>query len=293
MRQHADYVQAAYKALSYIHHGVTHDIFSNIMGAKTAQEAWDTLKKEFDDSSRVKGRSSNSQLILSPYVDDLLLTGNDLKLLEQFKKVMMQEFAMIDLGDTKYFPGLEIQQLNKGIFICKGKYALDILKKFEMENCKAVANPFVQNEKLFENDQETKADSSYYRGLIGSLLCLTATRSDLKFAASYLSRFMFAPSKLHLVAAKRILSYIKRTYELGLWFDSNPQGRLQGEKEDVVTQSIAKVEYLVARAAANHAVSNCYCSKSRAACKEMPDEVMWKGKARGGDNGDFANLTNL
>ncbi|GKV01117.1 hypothetical protein SLEP1_g13699 [Rubroshorea leprosula] len=144
-------------------------------------------------------------------------------------------------------------------------YALDILKKFEMENCKAVANPLVQNEKLFEDDQETKVDSSYYRGLIGSLLDLTATRSDLKFAASYLSRFMSVPSKLHLVAAKKILSYIKRTYELGLWFDGNPQGRLQGEKEDVVTQSIAKAEYLAAGAAANHAVSNCYCSKSRAA----------------------------
>ncbi|GLT33378.1 hypothetical protein SLA2020_079740 [Shorea laevis] len=66
----------------------------------------------------VKGSSSESQLILSLYVDDLLLTGNDLKLMEQFKKVMMQEFAMTDLGETKYFLGLEVQQLSKGIFIC-------------------------------------------------------------------------------------------------------------------------------------------------------------------------------
>ncbi|GKV40316.1 hypothetical protein SLEP1_g47976 [Rubroshorea leprosula] len=55
MKQHADYVQASYKALSYIHSAVTDDIFSRIMGAETAQEAWDTLKKEFDGSSRVKG----------------------------------------------------------------------------------------------------------------------------------------------------------------------------------------------------------------------------------------------
>ncbi|GKV33035.1 hypothetical protein SLEP1_g41587 [Rubroshorea leprosula] len=144
----------------------------------------------------VKGNSNESQLILSLYVDDLLLTRNDLKSLEQFKKVMMQEFAITDLGETKYFLGLEVQQLSKGIFICQRKYALDILKKFEMENCKPVATPLVQYEKLSKDDQETKV--------------------------------MLAHSKLHLVAAKRVLRYIKGTYELGLWFDNNQQGRLQG-----------------------------------------------------------------
>ncbi|GLT33379.1 hypothetical protein SLA2020_079750 [Shorea laevis] len=155
-----------------------------------------------------------------------------------------------------------------------------------MESCKAVATPLVQYEKLSKDDRETKADSSYYRSLIGSLLYLTATRPDLMFAASYLSRFMSAPSKLHLVAAKRVLRYIKGTYELGLWFDSNQQGRLQGyadsdwagsmedmisttgyvfsfglgsfswnsKKQDVVAQSTAEAEYLAAGAAANHAV---------------------------------------
>ncbi|GKV21544.1 hypothetical protein SLEP1_g31514 [Rubroshorea leprosula] len=234
----------------------------------------------------VKGSSSESQLILSLYVDDLLLIGNDLKLMEQFKKVMMQEFAMTNLGETKYFLGLEVQQLSKGNFICQRKYAVDILKKFEMESCKPVATPLVQYEKLSKDDRETKVDSSYYRSLIGSLLYLTATRPDLMFVASYLSRFMSAPSKLHLVATKRVLRYIKGTYELGLWFDSNQQGRLQGyadsdwagsmedmistigyvfsfgsgsfswnsKKQDVEAQSTAKAEYLAAGAAANHAI---------------------------------------
>ncbi|GKU97469.1 hypothetical protein SLEP1_g10613 [Rubroshorea leprosula] len=174
-----------------------------------------------------------------------------------------------------------VYKLNKAL-----KYALDILKKFEMENCKPVATPLVQNEKLSKDDQETKVDSPYYRSLIGSLLYLTATRPDLMFAASYLSRFMSAPSKLHLVATKRVLRYIKGTYELGLWFDSNQQGRLQGyadndwagsmegmisttcyvfsygsgsfswnaKKQDIVAQSTAEAEYLAVGAAANHVV---------------------------------------
>ncbi|GLU10855.1 hypothetical protein SLE2022_276360 [Rubroshorea leprosula] len=234
----------------------------------------------------MKGCNSESQLILSLYVDDLLLIRNDLKLLEQFKKVMMQEFAMTNLGETKYFLGLEVQQSSKGIFICQRKYALDILKKFEMENCKSVATPLVQNEKLSKDDQETKVDSPYYQSVIGSLLYLTATRPGLMFATSYLSRFMSAPSKLHLVATKRVLRYIKGIYELGLWFDSNQQGRLQGyadsdwagsmedmisttgyvfsfgsgsfswnsKKQDVVAQSTAEAEYLAVGAAANHVV---------------------------------------
>ncbi|GKV17137.1 hypothetical protein SLEP1_g27679 [Rubroshorea leprosula] len=268
-----------------------------LYGLKQAPRAWycriddylmsQGFRRSIEEATLyVKGSSSESQLILSLYVDDLLLTGNDLKLMEQFKKVMMQEFAMTYLGETKYFLGLEVQQLSKGIFICQRKYALDILKKFEMESCKPVATPLVQYEKLSKDDRETKVDSSYYRSLIGSLLYLTATRPNLMFAASYLSRFMSAPSKLHLVAAKRVLRYIKGTYELGLWFNSNQQGRLQGyadsdwagsmedmisttgyvfsfgsrsfswnsKKQDVVAQSTAKAEYLAAGAATNHAI---------------------------------------
>ncbi|GKV16599.1 hypothetical protein SLEP1_g27221 [Rubroshorea leprosula] len=218
-----------------------------LYGLKQAPRAWycridDYLMSQgFRTSTKeatlyVKGSSNESQLILSLYVDDLLLTGNDLKLMEQFKKVMMQEFAMKNLGETKYFLRLEVQQLSKGIFICQRKYALDILKKFEMESCKPVATPLVQYEKLSKDDRETKVDSSYYRSLI-------------------------APSKLHLVAAKRVLRYIKGTYELGLWFDSNQQGRLQGyadsdwagSMEDMIS-TIAEAEYLAAGAVANHAI---------------------------------------
>ncbi|GKV20590.1 hypothetical protein SLEP1_g30689 [Rubroshorea leprosula] len=65
MKQHVDYVQASYKALSYIHSVVIDDIFSSIMGAETAQEAWDTLKKEFDGSSRVKDRRVVEKIIVS------------------------------------------------------------------------------------------------------------------------------------------------------------------------------------------------------------------------------------
>ncbi|GKV25775.1 hypothetical protein SLEP1_g35169 [Rubroshorea leprosula] len=213
------------------------------------------FKKSTEEATLyVKSNSSESQLILSLYVDDLLLTGNDLKSLEQFKKVMMQEFAMTDLGETKNFLGLEVQQLSKGIFICQRKYALDILKKFEMENCKPVATPLVHYEKLSKDDQETKVDSFYYRNLIGSLLYLTATRPDLMFAASYLSsnqqgRLQGYADSDWAGSMEDMISTTSYVFSFGSGSFS-----WNSKKQDVVAQSTTEAKYLAAKAAANHAI---------------------------------------
>ncbi|XP_031280359.1 secreted RxLR effector protein 161-like [Pistacia vera] len=75
-----------------------------------------------------------------------------------------------------------------------------------MENCKPVNTPLVPNLKLSKTDGVETVDEGKYRSLVGSLLYYIATRPDLMFTASYLSRFMSNPSELHLKAAKRVLS---------------------------------------------------------------------------------------
>ena len=87
-----------------------------------------------------------------------------------------------------------------------------------MQHCKPVATPLVVNKKLSKYDEQKKLDLRYYRSLVSSLLYITATRSDLMYAASILSRFMNEPSEIHLGIAKRILRYLRETSDYGVFF---------------------------------------------------------------------------
>ncbi|KAL0299923.1 UNVERIFIED_CONTAM: Retrovirus-related Pol polyprotein from transposon RE2 [Sesamum angustifolium] len=108
-----------------------------------------------------------------------------------------------------FFLGIEINQEKEGIFICQRKYTETLLKKFKMESCKTVTTPLVTGEKYQKEDGSQKVDGSMYRSLIGSLLYLTATRPDIMFTTSLLSKFMQSPSQVHYAAAKRILRYLR------------------------------------------------------------------------------------
>lgn len=67
-------------------------------------------------------------------MDDLIFTGNDVKMFEEFKQSMMQEFDMSDLGKMNYFLDVEVTQNSKGIFVCQNKYIRDVLERFGMNN---------------------------------------------------------------------------------------------------------------------------------------------------------------
>ena len=92
------------------------------------------------------------------------------------------------------------------------------MKKYKLESCKEVATPLSQNERVSKNNGEKLEDSSIYRSLVGSLLYLTTTRPDLMFPASFLSRYMNSPSHIHLELAKRVLKYMKGTFDEGIWY---------------------------------------------------------------------------
>lgn len=115
---------------------------------------------------------------------------------------MKNNFDMTDLWKTKYFLGIEVYQSNKGIFICQQKYAREILQRFSMQDSKEVGNPIVPGTKLSKDEKGKIVDATNYKRIVGSLMYLAATRPDLSFSISVISRFMEKPTEKHLVVAK-------------------------------------------------------------------------------------------
>ncbi|XP_049358686.1 uncharacterized mitochondrial protein AtMg00810-like [Solanum verrucosum] len=149
-------------------------------------------------------RKGTDLLIVSLYIDDLLVTGNNVLLVEEFKKEMMQVFEMIDMGLMSYFLGMEIKQGYDDFFICQKNDAGEILKKLHMENCKTTSTPMNPKEKLSKEDGTNKIDEGKFRSLIRCLMYLTATRSDILFVVSLLLRFMHSATEMHLRAEKEL-----------------------------------------------------------------------------------------
>ena len=103
----------------------------------------------------------------------------------------------------------------------------EILDRFHIKNCNSVSTPTEFGLKLIRDHEGKKVDSTLYTQIVGSLMYLTATRPDIMYSVSLISRYMENPTKMHLLAAKRIFRYLKGTMEFGLFFK-------KGEKSDLI-----------------------------------------------------------
>ena len=176
------------------------------------------FEKSLSESTLYVKKLDFDLVIISLYVDDLLVTSGNEAQITVFKQNMMKMFEMTDLGEISYFLGMEIKQALNEIFICQRKYLKEILKGFGMEECKSVSTPMGKKEKLQKYDGADPADEGLYRSLIGSLTYLITTKSNIMFPVSILSRFLNCASELHMVAAKRVLRYLKGTFSYGIKF---------------------------------------------------------------------------
>ncbi|XP_052479548.1 uncharacterized mitochondrial protein AtMg00810-like [Gossypium raimondii] len=141
---------------------------------------------------------------------------------------MQEVFEMTDLGLMTYFLGIEIKQGSDGIFISQQTFASKVLEKFCMQKCKSVTTPVALGEKLSSTSEHDRVDEKAYRSLIGCLLYLTATRPDIVYAISLLSKFMHCSNMAHLKAAKRVLRYVKGTIDSGVKFWKTKELKLIG-----------------------------------------------------------------
>ncbi|GKV41340.1 hypothetical protein SLEP1_g48885 [Rubroshorea leprosula] len=199
---------------------------------KQAPRAWNCgIDKYFQENGFVKCPyeyalyvkvSNGGILIVCLYVDDLIFTGNNPRMFEEFKRAMSNEFEMTDIGLMSYYLGIEVKQMEEGIFISQENYVREVLKRFNMSNCKPVNTPVVSGIKLSKFEEGGSVDATLFQSLVGSLRYLTCTRPDILFGVGLVSRYLEAPTTVHLKAAKRILRYIKGTTDFGLnYFASN------------------------------------------------------------------------
>jgi len=104
-----------------------------------------------------------------------------------------------------------VVQTTNDIFISQQKYAQKVLERFNMDQCNSVHNPVVLGFKLTRDKEWVRVDNTLYKQMIGSLMFLIATRPDLMFIVSLISKYMEHPTESYLLVAKRILRYVKDT----------------------------------------------------------------------------------
>ncbi|GJS29256.1 retrovirus-related pol polyprotein from transposon TNT 1-94 [Tanacetum coccineum] len=160
-----------------------------LYGLKQAPRAWyDELSNFLMSKGFTKGtidptlfkiKYGEDILLVQIYVDDIIFGSTNPKYSKRFEKLMHSRFEMSLMGEMKFFLGLQIHQSPKGIFINQAKYALEILKKHNMDNYHSIGTPLATKPKLDVDLSREPVDQSDYRSKIGSLMYLTSSRPDL------------------------------------------------------------------------------------------------------------------
>jgi hypothetical protein len=183
--------------------------------------------KSKEDSNLYFKIMNNEPAILLLYVDDLFLIGEE-KLITECKKRLASEFEMKELGLMHYFLGLEVWQSPERIFLNQGKYTIEILKRFNMLECKPMNTPMEEKQKLLVDTSSELIDATLYRQIIGLLMYLMNTRQDICFSMNTLSQFLVEPRRVHLVVAKHVMRYLKGIIDYGLSYDGDHDFTLTG-----------------------------------------------------------------
>jgi hypothetical protein len=161
------------------------------------------------------------------YVDDIVIASNNGDAITQLIQFLNNQFKLKDLGALKFFLGLEIARSSKGISLCQRKYTLEILEDSGLLAAKPSKFPMETNLKLSRHSGDLLADPASYRRLVGRLLYLTITRSDISYSVQILSQFMDTPRQPHMDAATRILRYLKSSLGQGLFYPSTSVSHLK------------------------------------------------------------------
>lgn len=206
-------------------------------GLKQAPRAWyKTLRKSLnslgyfqtnaDPSLYIKQTPKVYSMILV-YVDDLLIAGRFPEV-ESVKNEIAKIFEVKDEGEATFFLGISIKRdrTNRRVWLGQTKYALEIIDRFGLSECKPRRIPLDANLQLSKNKGEPNLELlTTYQEMVGALLYLSnCTRPDIAHAVGMLARFMSNPCEDHAKAAKQVLRYVAGSTKMGIEFKPSKKG---------------------------------------------------------------------
>ncbi|GKE18953.1 retrotransposon protein, putative, ty1-copia subclass, partial [Tanacetum coccineum] len=225
----------------------------SIYGLKQASRQWN---KRFDDEIKKFGFTQNPDepcvylkasgsyvAILILYVDDILLMGNNIPMLQDVKSYLGRSFAMKDLGDAAYILGIKIyrDRSKRLIGLNQSAYIEKILKRFYMENSKRGTIPMQEKLKLSKSQgastpaEKQRMQNIPYASAIGSI-----------------SRFQQNPGEEHWTVVKNILKYLRNTKDMFLVYGGAVDWK--STKQSIFATSSTDAEYIAAFDASKEAV---------------------------------------
>nr|ABB47865.2 retrotransposon protein, putative, Ty1-copia subclass [Oryza sativa Japonica Group] len=214
--------------------GMVCKLLKSLYGLKQAPKQW---HEKFDTTLTSAGFVVNEAdkcvyyrygggevVILCLYVDDILIFGTSLNVIEEVKDYLSKSFEMKDLGEADVILNIKLQRGDEGgITLVQSYYVDKVLSRFGYSDCKPAPTPYDPSVLLRKNRRIAR-DQLRYSQIIGSLMYLaSATRPDISFAVSKLSRFVSNPGDDHWQTLERVMRYLKGTMSYGIHYTGYPK----------------------------------------------------------------------
>jgi hypothetical protein len=154
-----------------------------------------------------------------------VLTASTADLIRRTIVTLQREFAMEDLGPL-HFLGINVERRPQDLFLHQRQYAIEILERVGMSDCKPCSTTVNTQAKLSKDDGHQVTDATSYRSLTGALQYLTFSRPDIAYVVQQVCLHMHTPREPHLTALKRILRYLRGSLNYGLLLRPSPTSEL-------------------------------------------------------------------
>ena len=221
---HADINEEVYmrQPKGYELEGKVWRLRKSLYGLKQSGRNWQNLlhdylielnfKQSSADPCLYINRSGREVVILLVWVDDIILGCSSTSVFDDIKRKLSSNFKMKDLGKLSMFLGIKFHQRDECITMLQAHYLKNVLKVFDMQDCKPRSTPCELKMNLYLESNAPIQDSSKYRQMVGSLIyVMTCTRPDLAFAVTKLSQHLSSPESSEWATLKDAFQYVKKT----------------------------------------------------------------------------------